>query len=75
MTHFFANVEAMNGSAVTVSEKVLCILYRIGKSRNEICGMLNLSNEAYRQLKYRTMKKLKTEPSLALFCDKIGPNS
>ena len=62
---FLANVEAMNGSAVTVSEEVLCILYRIGKSRNEICGMLNLSNEAYRQLKYRTMKKLKTEPSLA----------
>ena len=69
---FVEKIEQADGGAATVMEKILSILYRIGKNQTEICAILSLSNDAYRQLKYRTVKRLKTDPSLLSFCDKIG---
>lgn len=68
---FVRILEKISAPAVTTQEKLLAILLRIEKTPEEIRSILGLSNDAYRQLKSRMLKKLKTEPSMERFCDKI----
>ena len=50
---------------------MLCILWRIGKDKESVMKILGLSKDGYRQLKFRTLKKLKQETSLKRFCDNL----
>lgn len=69
---FVDKVEHACDCSLSLQEKTLCILYRINKSSTEIKLILGMSNDAYRQAKSRMLRKLKEEPSLKRFCDKIA---
>lgn len=46
---------------------MLSILWRIGKDKESVMKILGLSKDGYRQLKFRTLKKLKQETSFKRF--------
>ncbi len=66
---FIENVEACG---VTPREEVFCILFRMNKSPKEIQAILGMTDNAYRQLKFRTLKKLSTKESMKKFCYNLG---
>lgn len=68
---FIESLENSVAGKITPKEELFCILNRLEKSPEEIQQTLNLSKDAYRQLKYRTLKRLRTSSKLKLFCDKI----
>lgn len=68
---FVEKIEKADNGNITLKEELFCILHRLNKSPEEIRLTLNLSKDAYRQLKYRTLKRIKTTAELKSFCDKI----
>lgn len=68
---FINNIEHLSTKPLTPKEELFCILWRVNKNREDIIKILNLSKDSYRQLKFRTLKKIKGEDSLKVFCDKI----
>jgi len=69
---FVNQLENLSNTSLTPKEELFCILWRLGKNREHIMSILGLSKDGYRQLKFRTLKKLKEESSLKVFCDKIA---
>ena len=68
---FVTLLEHLNGKPITPKEEMLCILWRIGKDKESVMKILGLSKDGYRQLKFRTLKKLKQETSFKHFCDNL----
>lgn len=68
---FVYQLEHLSANSLTPKEELFCILYRLGKNKYSIMSILGLSKDGYRQLKFRTLKKIKEVPSLKVFCDKI----
>lgn len=68
---FMDKLEHIYPKALTPKEELFCMLWRIGKTKDSIMNILGLSKDGYRQIKFRTIKKLKEDSSLKLFCDKI----
>lgn len=68
---FIENIENLVVGSFTPKEELFCILIRLGKTSEEIRQILDLSKDAYRQLKSRTLKRLRTSSRLNEFCDKI----
>lgn len=70
-SEFMDKLEHVSPKALTPKEELFCMLWRLGKTKDSIMQILGLSKDAYRQIKFRTIKKLKEIPSLKHFCDKI----
>ena len=68
---FVSLLEHLKGKPITPKEKMLSILWRIGKDKESVMKILGLSKDGYRQLKFRTLKKLKQETSFKRFCDNL----
>lgn len=68
---FMDKLEHISPKALTPKEELFCMLWRLGKTKDSIMQILGLSKDAYRQIKFRTLKKLKEDSSLKLFCDRI----
>lgn len=68
---FIENLENTVAGTLTPKEELFCILIRLGKSSEEVRQILNLSKDAYRQLKFRALKRLRPSRKLNDFCDKI----
>ena len=68
---FVEKLEKADNRKITPKEELFCILHRLDKTPEEIRLMLNLSKDAYRQLKFRAMKRIGNEKGLKGFCDKI----
>lgn len=69
---FFSKIDELSSPALSAQEKIFTILLRIEKTPYEIKTVLGLSADAYRQLKSRTFKKLRTSKYFDAFCDNIG---
>lgn len=72
---FVNQLEHLSANSLTPKEELFCILCRLGKNKYSIISILGLSKDGYRQLKFRTLKKIRKEPSLKVFCDKIELSS
>lgn len=59
---------------LTPKEKIFCILHRLNKEPQQIILTLDMSKDSYRQLKSRTLKKLRNGGVLPQFCDIISGN-
>lgn len=68
---FISLLEHLKGKPITPKEEMLSILWRIGKDKESVMKILGLSKDGYRQLKFRTLKKLKQETSFKRFCDNL----
>lgn len=68
---FVSLLEHLKGKPITPKEEMLSILWRIGKDKESVMKILGLSKDGYRQLKFRTLKKLKQETSFKRFCDNL----
>ena len=64
---FVYQLEHLSANSLTPKEELFCILYRLGKNKYSIMSILGLSKDGYRQLKFRTLKKIKEVPSLKVF--------
>lgn len=60
--------------SLTPKEKLFCILHRLNKEPQQIILTLDMSKDSYRQLKSRTLKKLRNGGVLPQFCDIISGN-
>lgn len=67
-------VLSLEQASLTPKEKLFCILHRLNKEQQQIILMLDMSKDSYRQLKSRTLKKLRNGGVLSQFCDKISGN-
>ena len=67
-------VMSLEQTSLTPKEKLFCILHRLNKEPQQIILMLDMSKDSYRQLKSRTLKKLRNGGVLSQFCDKISGN-
>lgn len=72
---FVEKLEKADGGNITPKEELFCILHRLNKNPEEIRLMLNLSKDAYRQLKYRAQKRIKDAKGLKSFCDNLQKQS
>lgn len=68
---FVEKLEQVEEGKITPKEELFCILHRLNKSPEETRLMLNLSKDAYRQLKFRTLKRIKDVKGLKSFCDNL----
>ena len=68
---FVSLLEHLKEKPITPKEEMLSILWRIGKDKESVMKILGLSKDGYRQLKFRTLKKLKQETSFKRFCDNL----
>ncbi len=71
---FLEKLDHLDGNKLTIQEKLFCILYRMDKDSVKIKKILCVSDDAFRKTKSRTLKKLYTDTSMKLFCDKINLN-
>lgn len=69
---FWTIIEQMENPSLTKQELLLTVLWRIEKTPEDIRLLMGLSKDAYKQLKSRTLKKLRMVSSLERFCNKIG---
>lgn len=69
---FWNVIEKMENPSLTKQECLLTILWRIEKTPDDVRLLMGLSKDAYKQLKSRTLKKLRMVSSLERFCNKIG---
>lgn len=69
---FWTVIEQMENPSLTKQECLLTVLWRIEKTPEDIRLLMGMSRDAYKQLKSRTLKKLRMVPSLERFCNKIG---
>lgn len=53
-------MEEIDDGEITPKEEFFCILHRLNKTPEEIRLILNISKDAYRQLKHRTLKHLQS---------------
>lgn len=58
--------------AATLQEQLFCSLIRLNLSKEQLMFTLSLSNDAFRKVKSRTLKKLKDKNDLKHFCDKLA---
>lgn len=68
---FVELLDHANDGNMSPQEKLLCIMFRMGKTPAQIKSITSMSDNAYRQAKSRTIRKLREEPKLKTFCDKI----
>ncbi len=69
---FWNVIEKMENPSLTKQECLLTILWRIEKTPDDVRLLMGMSKDAYKQLKSRTLKKIRMVPSLERFCNKIG---
>lgn len=72
---FVEKLEKADEGSITPKEELFCILHRLNKNPEEIRLMLNLSKDAYRQLKFRALKRIKEVKGLKSFCDNLQKQS
>lgn len=69
---FVERIEALHDPTLTTTERLFCILVRMDKEKDKIMTILSLSPDSYRQIKSRTLKKLRTAGFSPRFCDKMS---
>ena len=68
---FVHRIEQLEGSKLTIQEKLFCVLRNMGKDENIIKYMLGLSDEAYRKTRSRALNKLRNDKETIDIADKI----
>lgn len=68
---FVHRIEKLEGSKLTIQEKLFCVLRNMGKDENMIKYMLGLSDEAYRKTRSRALNKLRNDKETIDIADKI----
>lgn len=68
---FVHRIEKLEGSKLTIQEKLFCVLRNMGKDENIIKYMLGLSDEAYRKTRSRALNKLRNDKETIDIADKI----
>lgn len=69
---FTAELNDTSVNSISETEKMFCILHRLDKTPQQICDIMGWSPDSYRQVKSRTVRKLRQRDSLLFFCDKIA---